>query len=365
MEPGARLSGLVVLLGVILILAVKFLLPLAAPFLIGLLLASLLEPLVRWCETRCGLPRWLAAGGVLAAALALAGLVLVDLVIRLWFGLRQLAASAARGGALFRLVERIAGAGTAALADLPEPIRGTLLAGVRRLPDGLAQFLTRLAEGLGRLPEWLLVILLGMTAAYFISRDRETLRRWLLGAVPREWRSRAAGMKDDLLRALAGFVRAQFLLGGLTMATGVLGLAVLRAGQPVLLGLVLGLLDLLPVIGPGALLLPWAGVCLVQGDWGRAAGLTVLFAVLAIGRELAEARLIGRNMGLHPLAALASVYLGLRLIGPVGLLFGPLILVVLRATYGALSLPGGTRERGSHETARHCGLDRFHRAPGA
>lgn len=365
MEPGARLSGYLILLGVGLVLAVRFLLPLAAPFLIGLFLASLLEPLVRRCEARWHLPRWFASGGLLAAVLALAGLLLAGLGLHLWSGLRLLAASAARGGALFRLVERVAGAGTAVLADLPEPIRGTLLLGARRLPDNLAGALARLAEGLGRLPEWLLVLFLGVMAAYFMSRDWETLQRWLVGAVPREWRGRAVGMKDDLLRALAGFVRTQFLLGGLAVAAGIAGLAVLRVGQPVLLGCVLGLLDLLPVVGPGVLLLPWAGVCLVEGDWGRAAGLAILFVVLAIGRELAEARLIGRNMGLHPLAALAAVYLGLRLMGPAGLLFGPLILVVLRAFYGALSLPGGTGERGLHEATRHRGLDRLHRAPGA
>jgi predicted PurR-regulated permease PerM len=70
-------------------------------------------------------------------------------------------------------------------------------------------------------------------------------------------------------------------------------------------------------------------------------GLVAVFAALTVFRGVAEARLVGRYLGLHPLAVLAAVYIGMRVLGPGGLLLGPLLLVLLRALGHTLALPGG------------------------
>lgn len=367
-EPRIRLFGSISLFGLGLVLAAKIVLPLVAPFVVGLVLACVLEPMVVFCERRGRLPRSFASAGVLAATMAGLCFFLLTVGLNLWFGLRDLALAAARGGRIERLLDTLAGAASVRLRGLPEPLREAFLAWIGELPARLAGLLEYCLAGLRHLPQWLLFCFLGILAAYFFSRDRETCGRFLTSLVPREWRARAIGMKEDLFRALMGFVRAQLLLILLTFALGTLGLAVLGVRHAVLCGVVLGLLDFLPLIGPGALLLPWGGLLLVCGAWGKGLGFIVLFAVLALGREAAEARLVGRNLGLHPLAALASLYIGTRLFGLSGILLGPITLVILRALYEALTLPGARGEirLGAKEVRdekdRHPRFNRVHRA---
>lgn len=368
MEPGTRLFGSVCLLGLGLVVAVKIVLPLAAPFVAGLILACLFEPLVSWCERVCRLPRAFASALVLMVALCLLGLCLITIGVNLWFGLRDLTRGIARGGTLDKLFDSLAKAGAVGLAGLPEPIRNTLLGGTREIPIRLAGFFEHGLESLSHLPELIIIAFFSMLAAFFFSRDRELMSRFLISLVPREWRSRAVGMKKELLHTLMGFVRTQLLLVLLTCCLGTLGLTALGTKYAILYGLLLGVLDFLPMIGPGALLLPWSGLSLVLGDWVRSAGLITLFVVLAFVRQAAEARLIGRNLGLHPLAVLAAVYIGTRLFGLSGVLLGPVIVVIMRAVHETAALADGNRARRgakevNDETDCHPRFNRIHRAP--
>ena len=342
MEPRLRLFVSLCLVGLGLLVGAKFFLPLVAPFIAGLVIACLIEPLVAWCERSCRLPRWLAASGVLAVVLLLVGLALATVTINIWSGLRDLAVGD-RTAQVPQFLQDLIRTGEGGLRTLPAPLREAVLLLLRELPARLTGTLQQLLAGLGHLPGWLLFIFLSIMSAYFLCRDREALSRFLLELTPREWRPRAVGMKDELLRALTGFVRAQLILVGLTFILGTAGLFLLGTRQPWLLGGLLGLLDFLPMIGPGVILLPWAGVSLVRGRWLFGLELTGLFFVLAVFREMTEARLVGRNLGLHPLAALAAIYVGMRLFGLGGILFGPLLLVILRGLHTALALPSPGR----------------------
>ncbi len=340
MEPEGRLVLLLGIGGLLLVACLKFLLPLAAPFLVGLVLSCLIEPMVSLCERTGWMPRWLAAGLVLAAVLILASVFLMLIGVSLWHELRSLAGAASEGGELYRAIESLLKAAEVFLARLPAAMRRTVLEAARMLPARLADLIRSLFGGLGQLPQWLFFLFLGVLTAYFFSRDRGIFGRLLLSLTPREWRGRALDMKDQALQTLTGFVRVQMLLIFITAAIGTIGLALLGVPRAFLLGAVLGLLDFLPAIGPGALLLPWAGVHLALGGWAKGCGLILLFLFLAAGREIAEMRLVGRNFGLHPLAVLAAIYIGSRLFGLAGIIIGPTVLVIMRALYGALRLPG-------------------------
>ena len=96
-----------------------------------------------------------------------------------------------------------------------------------------------------------------------------------------------------------------------------------------LLSLVTAALDLLPVIGVGTVLLPLAAVELALGRAGIAIGLVVLFAVAAVVREIAEPKILGKNLGIHPVVTLLLLYLGYSLFGLVGVFLVPIVTVVI------------------------------------
>ncbi|MBQ9151486.1 MAG: AI-2E family transporter, partial [Clostridia bacterium] len=125
------------------------------------------------------------------------------------------------------------------------------------------------------------------------------------------------------------------LLGLLTFCLSFIGLALLRVPYAFILALLLAVVDLLPLLGTGIILIPWALVCLLLGQVKLGIGLLVLYAVATLVRQILEPKLIGDGLGLHPLVSLLSMYAGLRLFGVWGMILAPLVAAGVRAVVGA------------------------------
>jgi predicted PurR-regulated permease PerM len=105
------------------------------------------------------------------------------------------------------------------------------------------------------------------------------------------------------------------------------GFLILRIEHALLLSIIVAFLDILPIIGVGTVIIPWAIVEFAIGDGSLAVGLLVLFVVNAIIRQLAEPKIIGKNLDLHPIATLILLYVGYSLFGFVGLIVLPVIVL--------------------------------------
>jgi len=103
--------------------------------------------------------------------------------------------------------------------------------------------------------------------------------------------------------------------------------------------LVVALVDALPVLGTGTVLVPWAVICFLQGEGARAIGLLGVYAVVTLSRSMLEPKLVGRHLGLDPLVTLMALYVGYKLWGVGGMIFAPLLAVTIMQV-----TPG--RERG-------------------
>ncbi len=137
------------------------------------------------------------------------------------------------------------------------------------------------------------------------------------------------------------------------------GLLILKIRYAVLLALVIALLDLLPVIGTGTLLLPLSVLFFAQGDAWRGVGLLLLYAIVLLVRQFAEPRLIGQHLGIHPLLSLLSMYAGMQWGGMAGMLLLPAALLTAKAVWQTASKTGepgqGEGEPGGHRRQDHPG----------
>ena len=131
-------------------------------------------------------------------------------------------------------------------------------------------------------------------------------------------------------RAAAGYVKAYAMLWLITFSVLFLGFIILGVEYATTLAIVIALLDMLPVIGTGTVLIPWGIVCIAGGGYRRGIGILVLFACVTVIREIAEAKVIGRCIGMHPLLTLAAMYAGYRLLGVAGILLLPLVLNIAK-----------------------------------
>lgn len=317
-------------------LTLAYALPLTLPFLLGGALALAAEPMVQFLCARCRLPRPAAAGlGVTAAFcfLALVLLLVCALILRelgiLAGYLPDLTDTAQ--SSMSTLSRWLLGL----IARLPTGIRDILSQNVTEFFSGSSAMLNQalsyvlnLAGGiLKNVPDSAFILGTGIISSYMISAKLPKIRVWCENRLSR---FRARPMAETLRRlktAFFGWLRAQLKLSGITWIILTLGLLLLRIPYAVLWSSLIAMLDAFPVLGTGTVLLPWSLICFTTEALPRGIGLLSLYVVITLSRSILEPRLVGRQLGLDPLATLAAVYAGYRLWGLGGMILAPILAV--------------------------------------
>lgn len=343
-----------IILGIVAVLLYLFFVyvsPLLLPFLLALALAVLVDRPVRWLESR-RVPRSLAIALVLGVVLLLLAVLLVIGMATLTVEVAQL--SRAVPGLALQVLQMVDGV-VGFLERYFEEVPPYLSDFMRQQSEVFMQWLSLLTRQLFELvgqwtfqgiPNLAFVLLVTGVATFLMSRDRERILAFLPQLVPRPWRAKTVEVVAGFTRSAIGFFNALVVLVSITAAVTVVVLQLLGSQYALLIGIFTGLLDVLPVVGPGLVFLPWAAYHLLAGDTVFGLWLLATYAVLVVGRTILEPRVIGERIGIHPLATLISLYVGLKLFGVAGFIIGPLIAIILvsLARSGIVDLDNGSRE---------------------
>lgn len=310
-------------------LGLRLVLPLMYPFLLGTLLALGAEGAADFLERRLRLPRFLAAGLAVGALVAgLGGLLLL---------LAALAVS--QLGGLCEALPSIAATVRSGLALLENRLLslGSGLPGYRQAIIGLFSDGEELITRVGRLVLGRAGAILTRLPGQTLSLGTALLSGFMICAKLPSIRSRLCARRADprleaLQKALGKlkntgklYLCSQLKLMGVTFCLLFAGFSLLRVGYPLLIALLVALVDALPVLGTGSILIPWALVCFLEGSAARALGLLGLYATAALTRSVLEPKLVGSHLGLDPLVTLMAMYCGLRLWGLGGMLLLPML----------------------------------------
>ena len=312
----------------------RYLLPVLVPFLLATLLALAAEPLVSVLHTRLKLPRAAAAAVGVLVALLIAVLVMVSLFALL---IRQMGALT---GALPDL-EDAALSGMGALEQwmlnmmqkAPDGIRSVLSHSVSNMFSNSSALLDRVMEKLlsmasavlKGLPDSALGFGTWVLASFMISARLPKLKAWLSSKTPASWKEKVLPQLQAVKASFGGWLLAQAKLVAVTFGVLVAGFFLLRIQHPFLWAAATCVVDILPILGTGTVLIPWSIVCFLQGDTLRAVGLLGIYGVVTLLRSVLEPRLVGKQLGLDPLTTLLALYAGYRFWGLFGMIFAPVL----------------------------------------
>jgi len=304
------------------------------PFFIALLLAFLLEPLVVRLIRRINLRRPYAS--VLALILAIAGLSLFIFLIvaRLYTELSDLAVTLPNYGYLVDLVTKQVDSVERFVKVNPQ-IQNTLFASTESLARTLQEWAksgsTFLLSFLTALPGVFIVMVVSLVATLLMSSTYPNVKIFISNLFPSRWHVSAQAISDDLGAAIVGYLRAQAILVSVTAFSTIGGLLLIGNPYAVTLGVLAGLLDIVPIVGTGFLFVPWIIGILIMGSLGEAVKLSVLWIVTVTVRQFLEPKVLSSGIGIHPLPTLISMYVGLQLLGGIGLIVGPALVICYEA----------------------------------
>lgn len=329
-----RIGFSVLIAALALWLAVKYLFPIALPFLLGLYLALAAEPVVRLLKEKLHFPGWIASALSVSMVFLLTGMALVLIfgalmrqLTRLQDVLPQLEAAAAQALALLRQwLLSLAG-------RLPDGLQNALTQMVDASFSGGGEFAQRLLQALpglvtklaGQLSSGLFGLITGIISGYMLSGRLTHIREYLQKTLPDAWRSNYLPAIRGVRRGLGGWLLAQLKLAAVTFALLLVGLWLLRIPNSLTLSGLITLVDAFPILGVGTVLLPWALVCILQKNFVQGLGLLGLYGGIWLIRSILEPKLVGKGLGLDPLLTLIAIYAGWRLLGITGMLLSPIL----------------------------------------
>lgn len=321
----------VILVGV-LWLAVGYLLPVALPFLLGAGIAWIAEPAVGSLSRK--IPRWAATAICITGALllmmggvSLLGALAVRQVGKLARGVPEMADTARQGLHAVRdwltdltqqMPENIQPAVQRTVTDFFSNGSGLLEQVTQKLPGMVTNTLGKVGSGA-------LVLGTAVVSAYLISARLPGLKKGIAARLPAGWQEKTLPALRRVRGALGGWLKAQLRLCAVTWGIVTLGFLLMGIQNGVLWALFVAVVDAVPILGTGTILVPWAVVCLVKKESLRAIGLLLTYGAAAMTRTVLEPRLVGKQLGLDPLTTLVSLYVGYRFWGFGGLLLTPIL----------------------------------------
>ncbi|NOU69470.1 sporulation integral membrane protein YtvI [Paenibacillus sp. LMG 31461] len=337
----------------LLAIAFYYIIPLIYPFIFGWIIALMLNPLVNFFQFKLKLPRWLSVTLsmllFLGAMVTIITLLVANIVVELGSLADTIQLQINRWVEEFNVfinsvtfqqwIERV----NEFFENNPkyqETVNTNLSSTAGSIADISKLVITytfaALKAFLTSLPNIATITIIVMLATFFISKDWYGLIKRYKGIFSDVIVKTTKLIRTDLQKALFGYLRAQLILVSLTALVVIIGLLILRVDYAITIGLLTGLADLMPYLGTGAVMVPWIlYVFFAQGNIMLGIGLSVLYGVIVIARQIMEPKVLASSVGLDPLATLIAMFVGLKLFGLLGLIVGPVSLILITAFYRA------------------------------
>ena len=318
---------------------IKYALAALMPFVIAYIFSLIIDPVAAFLSKKTRIPKKLCAFVALSLIIILLGVLLCLGIRRLVGEVSALMESASRGeGGLVKLFDlvgealeklrekfgfaeklsegsfgRISEDALCSLSDAGEKLISSFI-------EGVGGFLKRIISAT---PSFLIGVAVTVLSSYYFCVDKENVNMGFKKLMPSKYRADILGFLQKLKGAAKKYAKAYLILMSLTFVEIFVGLLILKVRYAFLIALGISVVDILPVLGAGIVLVPWAVCALLLGDMHVGLGLLVLYGVVTIIRQIAEPRVIGSSMGIHPAAALFSSYVGIKLFGFLGIILGP------------------------------------------
>lgn len=336
---------------VIVILVFQFLLPLLAnwlnyvptllmPLIVAIVLAAVMEPLVSRLERYTGRV-WAT---ILSFIIVLGGFILFLTMLTI-VAIRQITDlyifTMEHSDQIIALTMQSADQVKVFFLNLDVPLElrdmleKGLTSGADFLKEVLSSMVLSLGSGLSSLPEAFMFIIIAALATFFVLKDQALIIGYLEKALPANVMDKATTITRRLFDTLVGLLRGYAILTTVTAVITIIGLTLMGIESSFMLGIIIAVLDIIPVIGSGIVFVPWMGVDLLTGQYLQAFELLALWVGVGIVRQLSEPKIVGDNIGLHPLVSLLSMYAGLKLGGFFGMILGPITVIIILSTIRA------------------------------
>ncbi len=315
-------------------------LELVMPFLLALLFTAVTEPILRFFHNRWKISRGFLALVLILVVVGALGGILTALAVKGWRELYGLYQDWDRLWATFQgLYHDVGAVFDQVLAHFPSNIQDIfhdlsdrLLAWLNELASSLVPKTTSAARSIS---SFVLAFLFFLLAWFFTASDWPHLRSYVSQHTPETLRHLWNQLRRAFSAAFGGYLKAEATISLGVMVILAVGFTIMGQPYGTLLAFLLGILDFIPILGAGTVMVPWMVIDLILGDWRKSLYLLILWGVITIFRRFIEPKIVGDQTGLHPLLSLLAIYVGMKTAGVLGMILFPVLLIMVRNLWKA------------------------------
>ena len=317
----------------------KYFLPLLMPFVIGLFVAALLRPTIDVIAKKAHLKRVFVSIFILLVFYSVIALLTLLVSARVFYFLKDIF------NRLPTIYTEVANSIEPELENLSENI----LMQFPDIEDYLEGILSSIGDSLfsviskasttvvgtitgfaSRVPSILINFLFTIVSSFFFTIDYHRIAGFVMKQFSKGKQEMILNVKNSMIRTLGKFVKAYITLILITFTELSIGFLILRIPNPILIAGIVAVVDILPILGTGAVLLPWAIIAFIFGNNTMAIGILILYIVVTIVRQTLEPKVVGQQIGLHPVVTLSCIFAGAQMLGVVGLLLLPITVTIIK-----------------------------------
>ncbi len=334
------LGLLVYFAGPIVIRAAVYIFGLFSPFIFGFLISRLINPVADRLQKRLKIPRGASAAMVVILTIAImigiiggVGYKLFDEIKNLYYQWPSIVESFQNGWNNF------SGTLSNLYIDLPDSVQSMIDNLYNNLTNQISQFMSNIevinnAQDFARsLPNGFIWTIVFVIAMFFMVSQKQNIDRSIKRFLGPKMVAKLSEISSECKKYLGGYVRAQIILMFIIFVVIAIALSILGAPYSLLVAAATAILDALPFLGSGITLWPLAVIYFISGNLKLGIGYVCVYIAVALLRRLIEPKLVSDKMGLNPIMTLVAMYIGYRWWGILGMLIGPILLMVIISLY--------------------------------
>lgn len=316
------------------------------PFLIAFIISLLLEPIIKFIMRKMKLKR--KASSIIVFVMAIG--IIIGL---LTWGITSLISETSNLLSNFNeyvdfaynIVQDFIANVDFSKIQIPEnvmnAIQGSAMEFLGTVTDWAKNALTGMIGFITSLPRIGIYVVITLLSLYFMCVDKIYMLDQLEHHLPETWVKKIGIHLKGLIQSLGGYLKAEVILVIISFIISLTGLYIFHfigwnVEYPLIIALIIGFVDALPIFGSGTVMLPWAVFLAFTGDIKLAIAIFILWAIMSIVRQFIEPKIVSGQIGIHPIFTLIAMYTGFKILGVIGMLLGPIILIILKNIFATM-----------------------------
>ncbi len=313
--------------------------PFITPFIIAFTIAFILQPIIRFLKRTTNMSRVFISVMLLILVIIIVFTLLVYIIVNIYSNTTEFVSQLPQfytetispvlttfSNNLETFLSNVSPEVSQLVGGASEALGSAVSSLLSEISGGVLSFATTTATGV---PMFIVQFVLAIVATFFCIIDYDTIVGFVFNRLPLEKRKTVLLIKNRSLQVLGEYLRAYAILLSITCVELFIGFLLLGVENALPLAGLIAIVDILPILGVGTVLIPWGIIMILAGNIPFGIGILILYAIITIVRQSLEPKVIGKRIGLHPFVTLFCIFLGGNLFGILGIFGLPIAVTVI------------------------------------